>query len=97
MASGLSLWPGAYRTDPVLEVVGPGDLASLDGLDVDRHDPEALPGVGHPKQVTSRSPAHLAANGHPIPGDENFLDLEMEGVHAAGFTGETLLVSGGLR
>ena len=62
-----------------------------------RHDPEALPGVGHPKQVPSRSPAHLAANGHPIPGDENFLDLEMEGVHAAGFTGETLLVSGGLR
>ena len=92
--------------------------------------------MGHPKQVPSRSPAHLAANDHSIPGDENFLDLEMEGVHAAGFigsdfqkmvetqaplgrmgqpddiaptavylassdskymTGETLLVSGGLR
>src|SRR5258705_6072262 len=65
-----------HRTKPVFEMVGPGNLAVLDGLDVDRHDPEALAGMGHAEEVPGRSSGYLAANDDTIPGDQNFLDLE---------------------
>jgi len=42
-----------HRTEPVFEMVGPGNLAVLEGLNVDRHDPEALSGMGHTKEVPS--------------------------------------------
>src|SRR3989454_1006631 len=64
-------------TEPVFEVVGPGNLAVSNGLDIDRHDPEALAGMRHPEEIPSRRSSHLAAYDDAIPGDENFLDLEL--------------------
>src|ERR1700719_4214033 len=67
----------AHRTDPVLEMVRSGNLAVLDGLNVNRHDPEALAGMSHAEQVARGCSGHLAADDDPISGDENFLDLEL--------------------
>src|SRR4029077_487401 len=66
----------SQRTYPVFEMVGPGNLAVLDGLDVDRHDPEALAGMRHSEEVPGRGSGDLAPDDDPIPGDQDFLDLE---------------------
>src|SRR5260370_37048210 len=66
----------SQRTEPVFEMVGPGNLAVLDGLDVDRHDPEALSGMRHTKEVPGRCSGDLAPDDDPIPRDQHFLDLE---------------------
>src|SRR5207302_8859153 len=63
-------------TEPVFEVVGPGNLAVSDGLNIDRHDPEALAGMGHTEEIPSRCSRHLTAYDDTIPGNENFLDVE---------------------
>src|SRR6266851_1753895 len=66
----------SQRTEPVFEMVGPGNLAVLDGLDVDRHDPEALSGMRYTKEVPRRCSGDLAPDDDTIPRDQNFLDLE---------------------
>src|SRR4029077_15947741 len=58
-------------------MVGPANLAVLDGLNVDRHDPEALAGMGHTKEVPSGCSCYLAADDDTIPGHEHFLDREL--------------------
>src|SRR5712691_5532758 len=65
------------RTQPVFEVVSLGNLAVSDGLNIDGHDPEALAGMGHAKQVASGCSSHLAAHDDTVPGDEDFLDLKL--------------------
>src|SRR5216683_5063613 len=64
-------------TEPVFEVVRPGDPAVSDGLNIDRHDPEALAGMGHTEEIPSRCSRHLTAYDDTIPGDEDFLDVEL--------------------
>src|SRR5437879_6687749 len=64
-------------TQPILEVVSPGYLAVLDGLNIDGHDLEAVAGVGHAKQVASGCSSELAAHADTVPGDEDFLDLKL--------------------
>ena len=71
---GAQLSQGA---EPVFEVVGPGNLAVSDGLNIDRHDPEALAAMGHTEEVSSRCARHLAPYDDTIPGDKNFLDVEL--------------------
>src|SRR6267142_2333766 len=63
--------------EPVFEVVGPGNLAVSDGLNVDRHDPEALATMGHAEEIARRCSRHLTAYDDALPGDEDFLDLEL--------------------
>src|SRR3989475_11540003 len=63
-------------TEPVFEVVGPGNLAVSDGLNIDRHDPEALAAMGHTEEIPSRCSRHLTAYDDAVPDDEYFLDLE---------------------
>src|SRR3982074_682674 len=62
-------------TEPVLEVVGPGNLPVPDGLNIDRHDPEALAARGHTEEISSRRSRHLAAYDDAIAGDEDFLNV----------------------
>src|SRR3989475_10820138 len=64
-------------TEPVFEVVGPGNLAVSDSLNIDRHDPEALAGVGHTEEIPSRCSSHFTAYDDTVPGNEHFLDLEL--------------------
>src|SRR5271156_1851667 len=64
------------RAEPVFHVVGLGDLAVLDGLDIDGHDPEALTGVRHPKYVARGRARDFAAHDYAIAGDQHFLDIE---------------------
>src|SRR2546427_9980077 len=64
-------------TEPVFEVVGPGNLAVSDGLNIDRHDPEALAAMGHTEEIPSGCSRHLTAYDDTIPGDEDFLDVEL--------------------
>src|SRR6266850_8113312 len=64
-------------TEPVFEVVGPGNLAVSDRLNIDRHDPEALAAMGHTEEIPSRCSRHLTAYDDTIPGDEDFLDVEL--------------------
>src|SRR6185437_10957465 len=60
--SGLCGAELADGAEPVFHVEGPGDLAVADGLDIDRHDPEALAGVRHAEQVASRRSRYFATH-----------------------------------
>jgi hypothetical protein len=62
------------RTEPIFHVEGFGDLAILDGLNIDRHDLEAFARVGHAEEVAGGRAGHLAAHDDAIAGDEHFLD-----------------------
>src|SRR5467141_1674565 len=64
-------------TEPVFDVVGSDNLAVFDGLNIDRHDPEALSGMGHTEEIPSRCSRHLTAYDDTIRGDEDFLDVEL--------------------
>src|SRR5882672_5704811 len=64
-------------TEPVFEVVGPGNLAVSNGLNIDRHDPEALAAMRHTEEIPSRCSRHLTAYDDTIPGDEDFLNVEL--------------------
>src|SRR6266478_4416690 len=64
-------------TEPVFEVVGPGNLAVSDGLDIDRHDPEALARMGRPEEIPRWCSRHLTAYDDAIPGDDDLLDVEL--------------------
>src|SRR5258708_19663374 len=64
-------------TEPVFEVVGPGNLAVSDGLNIDRHDPEALAAMGHTEEIPSRCSRHLPAYDDTVPGHQAFLHLEL--------------------
>src|SRR2546425_7497920 len=67
----------SQSTEPVFEVVGPGDLAVLDRLDIYRHDPKALARMRHTEEIAGRCSRDLAADDDPIAGDEDFLDVEL--------------------
>src|SRR5439155_8959675 len=43
----------------------------------DGHAPEALAGVGHTEEIPSRCSSHFTAYDDTVPGNENFLDLEL--------------------
>src|SRR5207244_4838536 len=64
-------------TEPVFEVVGPGNLAVSDGLDIDGDDTEALAAVWHTEEIPRRCSRHLTAYDDTIAGDEDFLDVEL--------------------
>ena len=67
----------SHRTEPVLEVVGSGNLAVSDGLNVDCHDSEGLGAMGHTEEIRSGCSRHPAVCDRAVPRDENFLDLEI--------------------
>src|SRR5882724_5707884 len=67
----------SQSTEPVFEMVGPGDLAVLDRLDIYRHDPKALARMRHPEELAGRCSRDLAADDDPVAGDEHFLDVEL--------------------
>src|SRR5205807_10459227 len=48
------------RAQPVLHMERLGDLAVLDGLNIDRHDLEALARMRHAKQLAGRGPHHFS-------------------------------------
>src|SRR4029453_14837640 len=66
----------SQRTEPVLEVIGPSDLAVSDGLDVDGHDPKALARMGHTEEIARRCSGDPAAYDDPIARDKDFLNVE---------------------
>src|SRR6266850_6803308 len=67
----------SQSTEPVFEVVGPGDPAVLDRLDIYRHDPKALAGMRHTEEIAGRRSRDLAADDDTIAGDKDFLDVEL--------------------
>src|SRR6266481_6350541 len=79
-----------HGTEPVFEVVGPGNLDVSDGLNIDRHDPEALAGMGHTEEIPSRCSRHLTAYDDTIPGDDLFLErlhIALDGLVEQGVPG----------
>src|ERR1700722_20932727 len=65
------------RAEPVLEVVRLGDLAVLDGLNVDRHHSKTLAGMGRAKKGAGGRAGHLAAHDHSIASHEHFFYVEL--------------------
>src|ERR1700680_1999619 len=65
------------RTEPVFHVVGLGNLAVLDGLNIDGHDLEALTGVRHAKELAGWRAGDLATHNYAVAGDEYFSDLKL--------------------
>jgi hypothetical protein len=55
---------------------GFGNLAVFDGLNIDRHYPEALSGVRHTEEVTSGRAGHITAHDHAVASDKHFLDVK---------------------
>src|SRR5437660_11651974 len=66
------------RAKPVLHVEGFRNLAVLDRLDIDRHDPKTLAGMRHAEQLAGRRARHLAAHDHAVAGDEHLFDGELQ-------------------
>src|SRR5262249_18790440 len=68
----------AECTLPVFDMIGANNLATLDRMDVDRHELERLAVGRRPHQVPRRRAGRLAAHDGAIARDQHLLDLPLE-------------------
>src|SRR5437660_1215956 len=72
------------RAQPVLHMERLGDLAVLDGLNIDRQDLEALARMRHAKQLAGGRARHLPAHDQPVTRGGGVLNGEFESRNRVG-------------